>query len=312
MKVRAMKSQLIHALAVAEKLGSSKHADKTNRNIDITANIYSIRTLQSTKDTVKNFCNWLSDRQKNGDFKDIKLARDLTAEIVQAWVIDRSKNWSEKTLTTHLTNMTKIEKCINNAYSAGLRDLTKFTLPTIEKRESSRVVAMDRADLEEIKNDLSESDRRVNALRAVEIASRCGLRSEEIACLRFDRINLEKMVVEIREGAKNGKSRDVPIRVADLDYFRQLKNNRDHEYVTHGVKSTSLNKAIRDGLKRVGIADKYALTTIHSIRKLYATERYIAEFERCGDQKTAWSIVQAEIGHGDRYRPELFKTYVKI
>lgn len=307
-----MKSQLIHALSAAEKLGSSKHSDKNNRNIDTTQNIYSIKTLISNKDTVKNFCNWLSDKQKNGEFRDIKLARDLTTEIVQAWVIDRSKNWCDKTLQTHITNINKLEKCINNTYNAGLRDLTKFTLPTIEKREVCRIVAMNQADLDKIKNDLYESERRENAQRAVEIASRCGLRSEEIACLRFDRINLDKMMIEVREGAKNGKSRDVPIRPADRDYFRSLKSQKDHQYVTHGIKATSINKAIRDSMKRVGLADKYNLTTIHSIRKLYATARYCEEYDKCHDQKTAWAVVQAEIGHGERFRAELFRAYVKI
>ena len=174
---------------------------------------------------------------------------------------------------------------------------------------------MEKQDLLWIKDDLSQGNRSENALRAVEIASRCGLRSKEIARLRTDCIDIENKCLHIIEGAKNGKKRDVPIRKKDLPYFEDLKNTcmyfNNSEYVTDGVSEDSLNKAIRRSLQRLGLDDKYKNTSIHSIRKSYATERYNEELKKTKDERKSWEKVQEELGHGNRFRKELFNTYIQ-
>ena len=47
---------------------------------------------------------------------------------------------------------------------------------------------------------------RAGGRTALKITDRCGLRVKEIARQHSDRINTEKWVLEIREGAKGGKS----------------------------------------------------------------------------------------------------------
>lgn len=307
-----MQQQLNHAISQNCRFGQSKHADKSNPQIQTKDYIYSIKSAESHRDTVSNFCTWLKDKQAHGEHTDIKFAKDITPDIIKEWVTDRSDRWSDKTLESHLSRWNKIETMINNTYHTDLRGLTDFQLPTRENRENMRAVKMERDDLDKLVDDLSSSDRRINALRAVEISSRVGLRIEEIACLRYNRINLDKGVIEVREGAKNGRSRDVPIRQQDKPYFKDLKAQKDHEYVCHGVQSKALNKTIRESMKRCEIDDKYKLTTNHSIRKLYATERYLDELKKCGDSRQAWEKVQGELGHGTRFRSELFRAYIKI
>ena len=145
----------------------------------------------------------------------------------------------------------------------------------------------------------------------MEITARTGLRIKEVARLHADRINIEKRVIEVREGAKNGKFRDVPIREKDLAFFRDLKERMAGQYVTRGVNEDTLNKGIRRGLQRAGLDKKYAATTNHALRKMYATER-MEELRNAGlPERAAWLKVQQELGHGSQFREELFRVYVQ-
>ena len=168
---------------------------------------------------------------------------------------------------------------------------------------------MAKNDLQSLRDTMQQS-RSVGKI-ALEVTARCGLRVREVSHLHADRINLDKKVIEIREGAKGGKMRDVPIRDKDIAFFRELKEESKGGYVTHGCKEGSLNAGIRRAMKECGIAAKYERTTEHAIRKMYATERFEEEKSRGLTDKQAWCRVQEELGHGTKYRHELFKAYIK-
>lgn len=296
------------------KLGVSKHADKYN-NINTSTNIYSVQTAENLRDTITNFCNYMKTC-----YPDIKWVRDITSEHWQDWINYRSPNWSDKTLAEQISRISKIQLLVNKTYKLSIKyDDVKVPLNRTENPHKIRTIAFDKNDISIILNNLSLS-RSDNALKAVEIAYRCGLRSKEISHLKYDNIDIENKVIHIISGSKGGKRRDVPIRQKDLEYFKSLKSNNDDIYITRGVKEESLNKSLRRALQIAELDKKYPCTAFHAIRKTYAYERYHEELAKLNynslDQndkieKQAWSIVQKELGHGPHYREELFNTYIR-
>lgn len=310
-RVRSLSAQMNYCISECFCGGVSKRADRKN-GVDLSARVYSVGTAEGLRDTVKNICNFMKEKHP-----EVKLVKEIKNEHIKEWINERESKWSDKTLKEQISRVGKLSEICMKTYGVELD--WKIEMPERVKGHNIkkiREIAMDKADLLLLKDDLSQKRRSENALRAVELASRCGLRSKEIARLRTDCIDIENKCIHIVEGAKNGKKRDVPIRKKDLPYFEDLKNTcmyfNNNEYVTEGISEDSLNKAIRRSLQRLNLDNKYKNTTIHSIRKSYATERYNEELKRNkGDERKSWEKVQEELGHGSRFRQELFNTYIK-
>lgn len=310
-KIRSLSAQLNYCVSDCFCCGVSKRADRKN-GVPLGSRVYSVQTAENLRATADNLANFIKEKHP-----EIKLVKEIKTEHIQEWIDEREKKWSDKTLKEQISRVGKLSEICSKTYGITLN----WKIETPERAKGHNIkkireIAMDKADLLLLKDDLSQKGRSENALRAVEIASRCGLRSKEIARLRTDCIDIENKCLHIVEGAKNGKKRDVPIRKKDLPYFEDLKNTcmyfNNSEYVTDGVSEDSLNKAIRRSLQRLGLDDKYKNTSIHSIRKSYATERYNEELKRNkGDERKSWEKVQEELGHGNRFRKELFNTYIQ-
>ncbi|MDD5952862.1 MAG: hypothetical protein PUC32_04335, partial [Oscillospiraceae bacterium] len=88
--------------------------------------------------------------------------------------------------------------------------------------------------------------------------------------LRAEDIDLQSKVLHLGDYCKNGKHRDVPIRPKDFDYIKGIKELVDNGRVCP-IREESLNSAVRCHLKKLRLSDKYQKTTVHAIRKLYAT-----------------------------------------
>lgn len=302
-KIRSLNNQINYCITQNTRIGESKRAFKSNQNNrDIKGQVFSVQYSQNLRDTVKGFTNWMKT-----EHPEIRLAKDIRSEHIQEWINAKSPQWSKATLDNHISRMAVVCRQIENTFNTSIHlDIKK---PAVVKSYQVRDVAMDKDDLQTLRKELE--GRRTEAKTALEIAVRTGLRSKEIARLHSSHINVDKWVVEVREGAKNGKHRDVPIRQNDKAYFADLKAKTEGEYVCKGVGETSLNRGIRRALESIGKADKYPNSTTHAIRKMYATER-MQELRKEGkNERTAWSVVQQELGHGSQFRQKLYSTYVK-
>ena len=300
---RSIKSQFEYALRESSKFGQSKHLDKESK-ADTFSNIYSCSSYKALRDTARQFSLFLKTSHS-----EIRQVRELTPQIVQEWLDAKaaSGSWSSRTCEKHYGCMVKLGYLCHNTFH--IKDFSKgLTEPTSARTEKVRCKTMEREDYEKLRDKLSES-RSPNALRALELSARLGLRSREAACLRVERISLEDRCVRLNEGCKNGRPRTVPIREQDMPYFEQLCREVGSGYVCGGVKEQSLNHSIRNALRDLGLADKYSCTTLHSVRKMYARERYQEELDSLGDSKKAWDCVSSELGHGSD-RMDLFAVYV--
>lgn len=297
-RCRSIKQQFNYAISDNCRIGHSKRAENGTN----TGYVYSVQYAENLRDTAKNLSNFL-----RLEYPEIKWIKDIKAEHLQAWVDTRSKKWSNATMINHISRVGILQKQILKTYKID-NDWTIIT-PVKENIGKVRKVAMERTDYDKLQ-ELLDSGKSI-AKYATAITARTGLRIKEIARLKVQNINLDKMVIEVRKGGKNGKYRDVPIRTEDKGYFEQLKIELSgQEYVCNGRTEDTINKGMRRALTKLGLSDKYQDTTNHAIRKMYARETYSQLMEKGMSEKSAWSEVQKNLGHGKKFRQSLFDTYI--
>lgn len=303
MKIRSLQQQYKYAIDSNIKIGHSKKNEGKENGL------YSIDRIENLRDFTRQFSNFIKE-----NYPDVKLIKDINLEHMQSFLNSNSNSWTERTAQEYITNFYKIDVLIQKTFNT--KPLEHNLIVPNCHQSVTRDVAMDRKDLQTLRDSYAIRDSKSAGRDAIELSYRFGLRIKEIARLNTKNIDINNKVIHIREGAKNGKYRDVPIREKDLQYAKDLKN-RGEGYLFN-IKEDSINKSIRNELKRVGLSKKYDNTTNHSIRKLYATERM--EELRGTEQKDpltdeqerkAWEVVQKELGHGDTLRIALYNTYIK-
>lgn len=301
-KTRSIKAQLNYCISQSCHIGESKRNYKMQHDGQTNERIFSVQYAKNLRDTANSFSKFMKT-----NYPDVKMAKKITSEHVQKWMNTNSPNWSRRTLETKLSQINKVINQVNNTYGSKIN--INITLPEVKTVEIIRNKALEPDDFQKLQNHFS--DKKTQSAKAIEITARAGLRVKEVARLRADHIDLEKKLIYVREGAKNGKYRDVPIRDKDVPYFANLKANCASGYITEGNTENSLNKGIRRAMHDLGISEKYHCTSEHAIRKMYATERMMEERAKGLDERSAWCIVQQELGHGKSFRSELYRVYVK-
>lgn len=321
----SLKNQFKHAILTNSKLGDSKRADRLN-GVNVDEYVYSKQTLNALIDRTNHLSKYVKE-----NFPDVKYIKDITPAMFSQY-FESQNGWNHRTRYEILHHFKKIEKIVSDRYSFDCH----FTSWINVKKDGStdeynkvRNRRMTDDDYQKILNSFSNSQS--NGAIAMEIARRVGLRVNEIAHLKRECINIKKGIVEIREGAKNGRYRDVPIKFQDRDFFIRIKKNHTSfnngsDYVTGGVKADSLNRAIRRKMEIIhddiygNLSKKYDKTTTHAIRKLWAYERMVEvrgevnlwDIDREREIE-AYKTIQGFLGHSDRnFREELYKDYIEV
>lgn len=306
MKIRSLKEQMRFAINQSENLGHSKRVENRDKDLDNRNRLYSIDRIENMRDFSNQFCKFLKQ-----EFPEIRLAKEITSIHAQAFLDRNAKSWTGRTCEEYKGRFDKLDLILQKAYHT--KGFAKSLEIPINGKESTRIVAMNREDLERIKQSYSSRDSKSHGKDAIEISSRCGLRAKEVSRLKGISINVEKGILE-HIWRKGNKYMDVPIREQDKAYFKELKELMGDGRVCP-ITEDSINKSIRKEMERCGISKEYENTTNHAIRKLYASER-MRELrgDVVKDEKTereAWQIVQNELGHGEQFRQGLYNTYVK-
>lgn len=297
-----------YCLSQSAKIGVSKRADKAS-GIDTGKYIYSVSRLHSMRDFVTNFAGFMRE-----NYPEIKMVRDIEVSHFNAFFKARGNQWSNSTRLEYQSKIHKLGLLVNNVFNLDKDFSVKFSRDTgySERSEgySGRDKAMSLEHVQALTKELEEGESCAKWVPAVAYA--IGARSEEIRSIRPEDIDLKKGVVKLRN-CKNGRNRDVPIR---KEYRSTLKNVKDYLIannwvtVTNGYQGSAVNAAIRRAMHRIGISDIYPKSSVHAIRKRYATERFLEERSKGLNQRDAFTAVCRELGH-NKYRPSLFNVYVE-
>lgn len=307
-KCRSLAQQLKHAVGASRTPGTSKHAYRQTHGGRTDERIYTRQRAESLERTAARFGAYA---QAQG----VRWARDLAPEQAQAYLEHciAEYSWSARTAELERCNLAKLGECIEAQYGAHV-DLhaelpVHIAAAAGDPLQSIRHgVTMTREHLDLVRDTLERSQARV----AVELSARCGLRADEAAHLQAVQIDTEHWQLHLTH-CKNGRWRDVPIRSADQPYFANLRQDLDRRgiaYACAGVSTKALEDSLRAAMQRAGIKDLYPRSGYHSLRRLYAQERYAEERAAGLPDRDAWCIVQAELGHGSEFRSELYNNYL--
>jgi len=308
-KVRTLKSQMNYLINDNVKIGQSKRVDRMNKAKDFEANLYSNDRTENMRTFTIQIAIYIK-----AEYPDLKRVADIKHEHVQSFIDKNQSNWSSRTCREYISRFRKMETMIQKTYSRKCSFAKDLHYQSKEHELRTRDVKMDHNDIDKLKT-IATSEREQ---RILEVSERVGTRAKELSYLKAERINLDKNVIEIRIGGKNDLHRDIPIRSKDLQYFKDLKAEmleKGQTYITGGVTEDTLNKDIRELINKADLSEKYVNTTIHAIRKTYATDRmeelrgpYILGSKAL--EMKAWDQVSKELGHGED-RLDQYKAYVK-
>lgn len=299
-----LKAELNNAISKSLRIGTSKRGYKEKHNGKTDGLIFGVQTAETLRSTANQFSKWM-DR----NYPDVKV-RHITAEHVNEWIREHEKTWSRKTVLDKMSDMRSIMDKAERVYHKCRFDAER--LCEVQGRaEKVRDRAMVRGDFEALKMSFWSRGSRSEAVTALELGGRFGLRINECADYRngTQGIDLENKLFNVV--GKNGKWRSIPIREKDLQYMTALKAHIGERGRLCGTtRAESLDRAIRREMERIGISESYERTTQHAIRKMYARERMEEEREKGLSERHAWEVVQNELGHGEKFRQPLYDAYV--
>lgn len=294
-----LKHQFIHAVEDNFNESMDKHSMKNN-GVRNDGKIFSYSDRKNLIDVSCNFANFMKE-----NYKDIKQVKEIRAEHIQSFLNHKAEECSNATLKQYEAKFNKLEKIVNKTYNINV-NYKGYTLPLSKENTKIRDSSMSKDDFMKLEKAFNSS--KSSAKIAIQLTARTGLRVSECTKLQGRDINLKDNVIHVEDG-KGGRNRDVPIRAEDRNYFADLKANIGDMERVCPVRSDSINKAIDRAMKGEGIRNKYADTSIHCIRKMYAQKEYDRFRSEGMEIRQALQEVSKLLGHGED-RMELMKEYV--
>lgn len=304
---RTIGQQFNYAICSMIKTNNSKRQYRVNHGGRTDGYLFSNENIRKTRDMAKSLAKFLKRKHP-----EVKFAKDITTAMLQEWISENQGNWSDATVRERISQLKMLFLRISRVYDCEVA-CNPFELVAPPKRNIKyRCCMLSYEHLDMIRKSFKERDSKCASRIALELACRFGLRVKECAHLHVEDINLERRYIYVREGAKGGKRRYVPIRDKDFEYAKELKKSVEgQEYVLNGVTVDGINKGIRREMRSLGIDKYYPYTAIHSMRKYYAVERYNEEIANGKDEISAWETVQRELGHGNMFRLPLYDAYIQ-
>lgn len=300
-KRRSLSNQANHVVSNSLKIGKSKRNDQLNK-VDTTSNIYSNKTASKMRDFAHDFSKFLKENTN------IRYLAEIKDSHIKAYFKSKEKNWNIITAREKESQMKKFLKMTNETYH------TKLTMPKLDlERHSDKKIrdkAMNEEDYKKLDKIFSESNSKAKDIPF--IIHSIGARAEEAASIRPEHISIERREV-LLVNTKGKKIRRVSIPKEDLNRFKTIKRNaieNGYGTVAGDMKVKSIQNAVRNKMKAIGIDKDYPNTSCHAIRKNFATRNYNDLLAKGLDSKRAWSLVQVKLGHSSRFRRALFETYI--
>ncbi len=131
-----------------------------------------------------------------------------------------------------------------------------------------------------------------------ELALRCGLRKSEVAGLKGENIDKEKMV--IRVVGKGGRPREIPLPV---DLAEKLNTSRQYLFTPSRSWKSAFYQAVAKAADALGID----LTGVHRLRSNFAQNLYEDLREGGYSDGQARDVTSKQLGHNRR---EVTHSYV--
>ena len=287
------------------KEGIDKHAVKAELGKGKTDKVYSYKARKSLIQTGAQFANYLKI-----NYPQIKYIKDIRPEHAEAFLRDSvCRGCSNNTVLQYKARLDKLAVLSEKKYHMSIHYMEHVKINLNENMKKVRDKVFSRADYDTIMAYTKDS--KSYSRIGLELAGMTGARAEEITNIRVKDIKLDQKIIHIYNG-KGKRSRDIPIQDKDIKRVTELIVALRPEEKVVPVRANSLNQYLARQCVRLGITEyKEAKTGIHAIRKMYATEAYLARISSGRGKEEAWGEVSEILGHG-KDRMDLFRVYVKV
>lgn len=324
-KTRSITKQLEHAIGESQHLGESKRSYKRGHGGDTGERIYGIEYSDSIYKYARQFGAFMKS-----EHPDIKLVRDIKQEHVQAFIDYKAKTCAQTTVGTIISNLTKIERCVQKEYYRKA-DWGTGRLINTSLREGGyrRLVATD-SDYERLMAVLrpSEGRARSNAWRVLPLSRYAGLRLKEGCEVHFGRLTTTggkygfgTLTIQGKaDGAKGGRWRtiDLPSGEARAALIEACKGCVPGGPLlfrlgdpSKGILEKSVSDMLHRGLRAAGLdPEKWRWNTAHPFRKQFAQEIYDITRAQGVSKREAADAAHDQLGHGPN-RKDLDHDYIK-
>jgi integrase len=302
---RNLQYQFLNAIDQAfDGGGHDKHTDKHNaKHLDT---VYSYAERSSLVELSSQVGKFIKE-----NYIDTKRVLDIKGEMIQSFINSKANSCNQETLGQYASRIHKLEHIVNDIYKGKVSWYSDLIVPASNlSSEKTRNIAMTRNDFNSILNRAYAMQSKSNAVIAIELAGRFGMRVSEACKLQPRDINIEDMKLHIHE-SKGGRSRDIDIKPEDAEYLKKIIDGKVKDKSIVSIKEDSVNKYLVRSEEALRIRDRYrnADTGIHSIRKMVAQELYDKHRENGLSKKESLNLVSAYLGHG-KNREQTMKQYI--
>ena len=291
-----IKQQLKNAIRDANGIGQSKRIDRLNGVTE--KKVYGYETKTGLMNTAEQYANFIKDYSAKNDCS-IRQIKELDSNITKAFLEHQAKTNSQNTLNKTMSHLRTIEQLCEQKYNCSM-DFKYNNFKKEEPEEKQRSIRMDREDFNKLEKHL-ETKKECESQYGIKLAEAFGLRASEVCKIQMDHI--KDNTLEIVD-SKGGRDRTLDIRtdhqkevLEELKSYAEDKDRYGTDYAIQ-VKPDSVNDYLKRSLEEIGIT-KYneANTGIHSIRKMYATERCEELVANGKSENDAWGTTSEELGH---------------
>lgn len=297
-KIPSLAYQMRQAVNQNFNEGTSKRAAKMSEG-GCGSTVYSYKHRKDLIELASQFATYCHQ-----EFN-VKFAKDITSEHTDSFLKSKAETCSAFTLKTYHSNLTKLSKVVQSAYSSCTSDFTEGVLiPTSNRTEKLRDAKMSRESMDKVLDCLNFTHA---SHRAIALAECLGLRASETVRLRGSDIDLERNVVCVT--GKGGRAREIEIQSDSKELLENFKEQYQTSRIAE-IKSDSVNTTLKRICEREDIHDlDDCKSGIHAIRKLWATEMFEEKLTDGLSEKHAWGDVAEVLGHS-RDRTDLFHAYI--
>lgn len=302
--------------------------DKHSAKVDGTAHlhVYSQAYVSDLKKLADQFGRYM--REYHANIKSLRNVHDV--HWSQFLLFQKAPTSAATTLGALVSRINKLETLVNSSTMARQLRYNVNWHSRLIKPDSGkcdlpvRTVALSDTDAKDIAAWMAENKPNCAATKAFAFACIYGLRVSELAHLRVRHINLGRGRIEIREGSKGGRARDLPIHPLsgqnNRAYLRALvAGARPADYVfgkraagrpgSEKVEADTIDGDVREAMKALGLSSKYPETNIHAVRKMVARALWSDLKAQGVPLHKRVDLVARFLGHGDA-RLDCIRTYV--
>ncbi|MBN1887193.1 MAG: site-specific integrase [Thermoflexales bacterium] len=177
-------------------------------------------------------------------------------------------------------------------------------------RRPERAYTPEQAD--KLIDDMRERAKDKQVVDVVQLQQVAGLRVSEAAMIRGEDIDAERCVIQVVDGTKGGRSREVQVGLEHREFLVKLREKaggrRDGRvFCNRGDRGSALAKRVRSAVKCACERMSVPNYGTHGFRKCYAQDKHKELLTKGGGDRNARQAVARELGHN---RVDVTYSYV--